>query len=44
MSAALPETAISKTVGLAVTDRRRDPAGDGGLLWSNSVIVSPIGT
>lgn len=44
MSAPLPETAIIETVQLAVTDRRPDPAVDGGLLWSNTVIVSPIGT
>jgi hypothetical protein len=44
MSAAPPETAIIETLQLAVTDRRPDPAGDGGLLWSNTVIVSPIGT
>jgi hypothetical protein len=44
ISAALPETAIIETVQLAVTDRRPDPAGDSGLLWSNTVIVSPIGT
>ncbi len=44
MSAALPETAIIETVELAVTDRRPDPDGDGGLLWSNTVVVRPIAT
>jgi hypothetical protein len=44
LSAALPETAIIETGHVAVTDHRPDPAGDGGLLWSNTVIVIYTGT
>jgi hypothetical protein len=44
LSAALPETAIIETGHIAVTDNRPDPAGDGGLLWSNTVIVTHTGT
>jgi hypothetical protein len=40
LSAALPETAIIETEHITVTDNRADPAG-GGLLWSNTVIVTP---
>ena len=40
LNAALPETAVTKTGHITVTDHRRDPDGDGGLLWSNTVIVS----
>jgi hypothetical protein len=40
LSAALPETAITPTGYIAVTDNRPDPAGDAGLLWSNTVIVT----
>jgi hypothetical protein len=43
LSAALPETSITGTGHIAVTDHRPDPAGDGGLLWSNTVIVAPTG-
>jgi hypothetical protein len=31
----------AETGQLTVTDHRPDPAGDGGLLWSNTVIVTP---
>jgi hypothetical protein len=44
LSAALPETEIIETEHIAVTDNRPDPAGDGGLLWSNTVIVTHTGT
>jgi hypothetical protein len=44
LCAALPETAITDTGHIAVTDHRPDPAGDGDLLWSNTVIVIPTGT
>jgi len=40
LSAALPETAITETGHITVTDHRPDPAGDCGLLWSNTVIVT----
>jgi hypothetical protein len=40
LCAALPETAITQTGHIAVTDNRPDPAGDGGMLWSNTVIVT----
>jgi len=43
LSAALPEAAVSEAVHIAVTDSRPDPAGDGGLLWSNTVIVTTVG-
>jgi hypothetical protein len=43
LSAPLPETAVSKAGHIAVTDHRPDPHGDGGLLWSNTVIVTPGG-
>jgi hypothetical protein len=41
LNAALPETAVIGHV--AVTDNRPDPFGDGGLLWSNTVIVASSG-
>ncbi|MGO9507932.1 MAG: hypothetical protein ACLPXZ_11520 [Mycobacterium sp.] len=44
LSAPLPETAVIETGHITVTDHRPDPAGDGGLLWSNTVIVAPTGT
>jgi hypothetical protein len=44
LSAPLPETAITETGRITVTDHRPDPAGDCGLLWSNTVIVAPTGT
>ena len=44
LTAPLPETAITGTGHITVTDHRPDPAGDGGLLWSNTVIVTPTGT
>jgi len=44
LSAPLPETALSETGHIAVTDHRPDPDGDGGLLWSNTVIVTHTGT
>jgi hypothetical protein len=45
LSAALPESAITTGTGhdISVTDHRRDLAGDGGLLWSNTVLVAPTG-
>ncbi|MGO9033367.1 hypothetical protein [Mycobacterium sp.] len=43
LSASLPETAISETGHIAVTDHRPNPDGDGGLLWSNTVIVASGG-
>jgi hypothetical protein len=39
LSAPLPETAATETAHITVTDHRPDPAG-GGLLWSNTVIVT----
>jgi len=43
LSAPLPETAITETGHVAVTDHRPDPDCDGGLLWSNTVIVTHTG-
>jgi hypothetical protein len=43
LSVALPETAVTETGHIAVTDHRPDPAGEGGLLWSNTVIVTSAG-
>ena len=43
LSAPLPETAVTETGHITVTDHRHDPAADGGLLWSNTVIVTPTG-
>ena len=40
LSAPLPETAITETGHVAVTDHRPDPDNDEGLLWSNTVIVT----
>ncbi len=44
LCAPLPESAIAQTGHIAVTDHRPNPAGDGGRLWSNTVIVAPTGT
>ncbi len=44
LSAPLPETAVTETGHIAVTDHRPHPDGDGGLLWSNTVIVAHTGT
>ncbi len=44
LSAPLPETAVTETGRIAVTDHRPDPDGEGGLLWSNTVIVTSSGT
>jgi hypothetical protein len=44
LRAPLPETAVTETGHITVTDHRPDPAGDGDLLWSNTVIVAPTGT
>ena len=44
LSAPLPETTVTETGHIAVTDHRPDPNGDGGLLWSNTVIVASSGT
>ena len=45
LSAALPAAAITTETAhsITVTDHRRDPAGDSGLLWSNTVIITPTG-
>jgi hypothetical protein len=43
LSAALPETVVIETGHITVTDHRPDPDGDGGLLWSNTVIVISSG-
>jgi hypothetical protein len=45
LSAALPAAAITTETAynITVTDHRRDLAGDGGLLWSNTVVVTPTG-
>jgi hypothetical protein len=43
LSAPLPETAVTETGLVTVTDHRPDPAGDAGLLWSNTVIVTDNG-
>jgi hypothetical protein len=40
LSAQLPETAVTGTAHITATDHRPDPAGDGGLLWSNTVTPS----
>jgi hypothetical protein len=34
---------VTGTLHIAVTDHRPDPDGDGGLLWSNTVIVTATG-
>ena len=44
LSATLPETVATETAQITVTDQRSDPAGDGGLLLSNTVIVTSSGT
>lgn len=44
LSAPLPETAVTETGHIAVTDHRPDPDGDRGLLWSNTVRVTSSGT
>ena len=44
LNVVLPETALIETGHIAVTDHRLDPAGEGGLLWSNTVIVAFTGT
>jgi hypothetical protein len=44
LSAPLPETAVTETGHIAVTDHRPDPTRDEGLLWSNTVIVTATGT
>ena len=43
LSAALPAAAITTETAynITVTDHRRDLAGNGGLLWSNTVVVTP---
>lgn len=42
LNAALPGAAAT-AIGhhIAVTDHRREAAGDSGLLWSNTVVVAP---
>jgi hypothetical protein len=44
LSAPLPQTAVTETGHITVTDHRPDPHGDGGLQWSNTVIVASNGT
>jgi hypothetical protein len=44
LSAPLPETAVTETGHIAVTDHRPDSHGDGGRLWSNTVSVTNTGT
>jgi hypothetical protein len=41
LSAPLPETALSGIGHITVTDHRSDPDGDGGLLWSNTIVFPP---
>ncbi len=36
----MPETALIGIGRVAVTDFRHEPAGEGGLLWSNTIIVA----
>jgi len=45
LSAALPVAAITTETAynITVTDHRHDLTGDGGLLWSNTVVVTPTG-
>jgi hypothetical protein len=44
LCAPLPATAITETGhNIAVTDHRPDRTGDGGLLWSNTVVVAATG-
>ena len=43
LSAPLPETAVTETGQIAVTDHRPDPDGDAGLMWSNTVTVANTG-
>jgi hypothetical protein len=43
LSAPLPETAVTETGRITVTDHRPDHAGNGGVLWSNTVIVTTNG-
>jgi hypothetical protein len=44
LSAPLPETVVTETGHITVTDHRLDPAGEGGLLWSNTVIITSSST
>jgi hypothetical protein len=44
LSASLPENAIAETGHITVSDHRPDPGGDCGLLWSNTVVVTPTRT
>jgi hypothetical protein len=44
LSAPLPETAVTETGHITVTDHRPGPFGDGGLLWSNTIIVTSART
>lgn len=41
LSAALPTTARLDNAQITATDHRRHPDGDHGLLWSNTVAVTP---
>lgn len=41
LSAALPAAITGTRHIITVTDHRRQPAGDSGLLWSNTVTVAP---
>ena len=40
LDAALPDTTVAQTWHITVTDQRPEPAGDCGLLWSNTVVVA----
>jgi hypothetical protein len=44
LSAPLPESAHGETGHITVTDHSPDPDGDGGLLWSNTIIIPHAGT
>lgn len=44
LSAPLPQTAVTETGHITVTDHRPDPRGDGGLLWSNTIFIASNGT
>jgi hypothetical protein len=41
LSATLPETAVVESENSTVTDHPPDPEGDRGLLWSNTVSITP---
>ncbi|GLD03293.1 hypothetical protein Mkiyose1088_51590 [Mycobacterium kiyosense] len=43
LSAALHEAVIAGEAQITATDHRLDPYGDGGLLWSNAVVIAHPG-